>query len=172
MLTNMNGISRTNFWAVFFRIKKKYPTWSNKKVIVVTRKVLARSAQEVYMDFYFEEEMKYKKKARPKQNKRSNHKHNYIPCVIEYPNNWYNTSGLNYEKMIPEIRAYCPTCMKLSSLSNEVYGEYFISRVEGEHGWVYCEKPTEKGERELNRESRTLDCFCVKTPFDKFIEIE
>ena len=119
------------------------------------------------------DEMPHKKKSQAKPPKKSKHKHQYEPCVLEF--NGLRISkehGIVYDRPEARISAYCPVCGKLGPLENPE--RWFYDRWITHPVFHRVIEPckTEECERELNPETRTLPTFWVDDPyFTKSVEV-
>lgn len=99
---------------------------------------------------------RYRKRAKHASPKKSNHKHDFHPCVYEYPSSTQATKTT--------IGTYCPICGKI--------GRVFDSD--------QCVRPlnypptyTEAAKKELDPATRTLPTFPLEDPFrQKYIKQE
>jgi len=108
---------------------------------------------------------RHRKKAQPKGLKRSNHKHIYEPCLLEY--DWApNPSTSKSEGTIVVFRSYCTLCGKL--------GDVDVSRwfVPPEKNYIWPKGYTEAAKKELDPATRTIPLFKVENGiFTKFVEL-
>lgn len=125
------------------------------------------------MAYIEQESLPYKKKSQAKPPKKSKHKHEYEPCVLEF--NGLRISkehGVVYDKPEARIGAYCPVCGKLGPLENP---ERWYQSRERQHPIfhrVFEQVMTDECRRELNSETRTLPTFWVDDPyFTKGVEV-
>ena len=94
---------------------------------------------------------RHKKKSKAKTPKKSQHKHTYKPCVIEYPLDWYKKEHERSGEKQFSIGTYCAICGKIGELKR----------------WYHTEN-----ESELNPETRTLPIFWTEDFFPKYVELE
>ena len=114
---------------------------------------------------------KHKKKSKAKPPKKSNHKHYYEPCILEYPSDWYKKEHEKSGDKKILIHGYCPICGKLSYLEN-IERWYTKEQVPNLHFFTTHTVPTEECAKELNPNTRTLPTFCVSDMFQKFVELD
>ena len=86
--------------------------------------------------------MSYKKKAKKKTNKKSDHKHQYAKCTVEYPKRWWD-KNCDLNNTTKDIGEYCTICGKIKTIS------FWTNE-------TTIETPT----------------FYLKDPFDKYVELE
>jgi len=122
------------------------------------------------MGFEYEEIQRHRKKSQTKPPKKSNHKHIYEPCVIEYPDDWYNKPHGQNGKRRVNFYGYCPICGKVGPTDQTRWWKDIHIKVG--KTLALQEAPTEEGERELNPETRTLPTFFSDDPFPKFVSFE
>lgn len=119
---------------------------------------------------YDNEIPKYKKKSPAKPPKKSKHKHDYIPCILSYPEDWWNKKHLRNRKMKDVIAAYCPICGKLGDIKDRSIWykreTVFINNIQFTESMF-----TEEGERQMNKRTRTIPTFIVEDPFAKFVSL-
>ena len=111
----------------------------------------------------------YRKKAKKKTPKKSNHKHEYQPCVLEYTDFIYD---LVLDKQVTKrnrIASFCPFCGKIGSRTD--FDRWYA--------WVSTDSPAGRFEytvealKELNPATRTLPLFHVDDGFfSTFVNLE
>lgn len=122
------------------------------------------------MNEIIDEVPRYRKRSQKKPPKKSDHKHVFEPCVVEYPQDWYVKEHLRSGEKKAAISSYCPICGKIGSIDIErwwtretiMFGNYAC----------FQSIPTEEAELELNPETRTLPTFTCDNFFQKFVDIE
>lgn len=114
---------------------------------------------------YRDDVMPYKKKAKPKPSNKSDHRHLYKQCILEYPRDWWQKKHLRGEEITPVFRSYCTVCGKLSTADID---RWYGSILGGNPHKVI---PTPEAERELDPRTRTLPTFCGADPFEKYIQV-
>lgn len=122
------------------------------------------------MSVDFEECLPYKKKSQAKPPKKSKHKHEYEPCVLEfYGCRLDQAHGFVYDEPRVKFNRYCLICGKLGGLTSEDIGRWHKP---GHYPWWVSECLTEEGEKELNPTTRTLPTFWVDDPYSpKYVEV-
>lgn len=118
----------------------------------------------------FEECLPYKKKSQAKPPKKSKHKHEYEPCVLEYNDIRFSQEhGIVYDRPRARFDRYCPVCGKLGGLESKDVERWYRS---DRAGYRITHVLSEEGEREMNPETRTLPTFWVDDPyFPKYVEV-
>lgn len=118
----------------------------------------------------FEECLPYKKKSQTRPPKKSKHKHEYKPCVLEYNDLRFSREhGVVYDRPAARFDRYCPVCGKLGGLTATDIERWYTHRYASR--WVEA-CFTEEAERELNPDTRTLPTFWVDDPyFPKYVEV-
>lgn len=120
------------------------------------------------MDNIYEDDVpKYKKASQAKAPPKAKHKHLAEPCVLSYPQDWWQKEHLRGEKRQLEISYYCPICGKIMGLK-ERERWYTTNILRGFSCW---DTQTEECLRELNPDTRTLSLFEIDNPFDKFVNL-
>lgn len=119
------------------------------------------------MQDYMDEQMPYRKRAKPKSIKKSDHKHDFQPCVFEYSIEKFD----KHRGMLPSteesIGSYCTICGKIGDKYFPWVFE-FVPLHQGGHIGRY--ERTEEAKRELNPATRTFPTFHLNEYFrDKFI---
>lgn len=114
---------------------------------------------------------KYRKKSAASPPTKAKHKHEYVPCLLEMPLDWWNKPH-ERKKYVPhlEFRSYCPICGKIGDVDHDRWWTTVRKVDGGGRRYIECVKTVE-AERELNPCTRTLLVFKVDSPFTKFIEI-
>ena len=119
----------------------------------------------------FDEDIaKYKKKSRRPSIRKSNHKHNYQPCVFESEKIILDkTRGfVNSGEHEFSMGEYCPICGKIRSTGRKWFTYVPISP--GSH--ILCLEPTEEAKKELNPYTRTIPTFSLKDRFtQKYVDL-
>ena len=119
---------------------------------------------------YLEETTPYKKKSKARPPKKSKHKHDYQPCILSYPEDWWNKTHLRNRKMKDVISAYCPVCGKLGDIQDRSVWykreTVFINNIQFTESVL-----TNEGEKQMNKRTRTLPTFIVEDPFAKFVSL-
>lgn len=115
-----------------------------------------------------EEVMPYRKKAKKKTPKKSDHKHWFKTCVVEYVGKEFKKERGFVEVASAAIRDYCPVCGKVQYPEPE---RWWTDLKYGSLGW-YREE-TKEYLKELNPETRTLPTFHIDYDiFDlKFVDL-
>lgn len=113
----------------------------------------------------------HKKKSTGTGTKKSKHKHIYEPCVLSYPDDWWNKVHLRHGQRIPIFGAYCPVCGKLGTVKDHSRWYKKEAVITGNIPWARTTL-TDEGEREMNPKTRTLAYFEIDDPFAKFVELE
>lgn len=113
------------------------------------------------MNEIIDEVPRYKKKSKKKPPRKSDHKHVFEPCVLEYPRGWFKKQYEQNEDRNVAIGSYCPLCGKVGD----------FNWVEFEFVW-FNDSMSEEVEMEINPETRTLPTFWCDDPFQKFVDIE
>lgn len=103
--------------------------------------------------------------------KKSNHKHIYEPCVISYPDDWWNKAHLRRRQRTPIFSSYCPVCGKIGYLKDQSRWYNQEPVMTGNILWTRTVL-NDEGEREMNPRTRTLPYFEIDDPFVKFVEIK
>ncbi len=113
---------------------------------------------------------KYKKKSNVKPPKKFKHKHTYLPCIIEYPEQYYLKEHNRNGKKGFHFASYCSICGKIGLCdTNRWYVD--IKHHDGTRSWIEVDH-TEEAKRELNPETRTLPVFQGNCWLPKFVDIE
>lgn len=106
-----------------------------------------------------DETVRYRKKAKRKSVVKCGHKHVFVPCVVEYPKEWWQKEHLRSGEYIPTLASYCTICGRV-----------------GSH--AYCGsvrlRPSEYTDTELtelNPETRTLPTFRCNDYFTKYVDL-
>lgn len=113
----------------------------------------------------------YKKKSTGTGTKKSKHKHIYEPCILSYPDDWWNKVHLRHSQRTPFFGAYCPVCGKIGSVKDHSRWYKKEAVFTGNVQWARTVL-TEEGEREMNPRTRTLPYFEIDDPFAKFVELK
>lgn len=113
---------------------------------------------------------KYRKKSQSKPPKKANHKHLAEPCVLRYPQDWWQKEHLRTGEMKEEIGYYCPICGKLMGMKDKDRW-YTTQRVKNLPFTAYEVVGTEECQKELNPETRTLPTFDIHDRFDNFVNL-
>ena len=115
----------------------------------------------------------YKKKSTGNTPKKSKHKHLYEPCVLSYPDDWWNKEHLRRSRVsrTPFIGSYCPVCGKIGTVKDRSRWYKRETVFTGNVQWTRTEL-TDEGEREMKAATRTLSYFEIDDPFVKFVELE
>lgn len=99
-----------------------------------------------------------------RKTKKSNHKHQYEPCVFEYPGIKLDTAhGFVPGPDERRIGSYCKICGKISAAA---FDDWYC--------WDYIShrsKPTDAAVRQLDPSTRTLPTFRLKNMFDSEVQI-
>lgn len=120
------------------------------------------------MNTVFENDIpKYKKASRHKTPTKAKHKHMAKPCVLSYPQDWWQKEHLRNQKREYTIDYYCPICGKIMGLKEQE--RWYTSKVL--KGFSICSVETEECKKELNDETRTIPLFEISNPFDKFVDL-
>lgn len=114
----------------------------------------------------------YKKKSTGTGTKKSKHKHVYEPCVLAYPEDWWNkTPSFRHRKMRKTIRGCCLVCGKLGNLKDD--SRWYYEETSVLNGYLFPKTSlTKEGEREMNPATRTLPYFEIDDLFAKFVELK
>ena len=128
---------------------------------------------EVYImnEYNYENDVpKYKKKSAAKAPKKAKHKHLCEPCILEYPVDWWNKEHLRKPEMKSVIGAYCPICGKIGEVKNR---EIWYTRDNAFIGNMQFTETvlTVEGQKQINKETRTIPTFRLNDPFDKFVTL-
>ena len=118
---------------------------------------------------YQEDVAKYRKKSQKKTPKKSKHKHDYQPCVLQYSRDEFDKAhGFTPTGIKEIIGSYCPVCGKIGDVD---WPAWFIWKwsVNGNGG---NSVPTEEALRQLNPETRTIPTFWAGDMFAKYVEIK
>lgn len=115
----------------------------------------------------------YKKKSTGTGTKKSKHKHIYEPCVLSYPDDWWEKEHLRRRRGSRTLffGAYCPVCGKIGSVKDHSRWYKKEAVITGNIPWARTVL-TEEGEREINPRTRTLPNFEIDDPFAKFVELK
>lgn len=122
------------------------------------------------MNEIIDEVPRYRKKSQKKPPKKSDHKHVFEPCVLEYPQDWFLKEHLRNGEKKAAISSYCPMCGKIGNIDIERWWTRESIMVGNFPCWNSI--PTEEAELELNPETRTLPTFMCDGIFQKFVNIE
>lgn len=119
------------------------------------------------MQDYMDDQMPHKKKAKRKGIKKTDHKHDFQPCVFEYSTEKFD----KHRGMLPSteesIGSYCTICGKIGDKYCPLVFEFVPFR---QGGHIGRNEHTEEAKRELNPETRTFPTFHLNDYFrDKFI---
>lgn len=71
------------------------------------------------MDYLDNDIPRYKKKSKTKSSKKSDHQHNFIPCIAEFPEEWFLKPHLRNGNCKRVPRLYCPLCGKLKCADDD-----------------------------------------------------
>ena len=111
---------------------------------------------------------RYRKKSMKTGLKRSKHKHQYEPCLLELDNFPDFKTG-RVEGTHIAFQSYCTVCGKIGDCD---VGRWFVNRITPFYEWI-SEGYTEEAERELDPATRTLPLFRVYDKyFPKFVELK
>jgi hypothetical protein len=118
----------------------------------------------------------YKKKSTGTGTKKSKHKHIYEPCILSYPDDWWEKEHLRRKRgpRTPIIATYCSVCGKIGSIKDRSRWYKPETVFTGNIQWTRSVL-TEEGEREMNPKTRTLPYFEIDSPIIKiikFVELE
>ena len=109
-----------------------------------------------------------RKKAKKKTPKKSNHKHEYQPCVLGFEIMVYDLETGQRPKPSNRIATYCPHCGKIGTTDFDRW-----------YTWVSTDPPagryeyTVDAKKELNPATRTLPLFHVDDEFfSTFVNLE
>ena len=119
---------------------------------------------------YDNDVMPYKKKSTAKTPKKSKHKHLFEPCIFEYPLDWWTKEHLRKPDVKPIIGSYCPICGKVGEMKDR--DRWYTRETVFVGNMQFSESVfTEEGKREMDPKTRTLPCFSLGGPFDKFVTL-
>lgn len=107
----------------------------------------------------YEELTPYKKKSKRRPPKKSKHKHEYQPCIVEYPEDWWKKAHERSGKLKPELFYCCPLCGKLSTPPNLMEWYEKTGASSGLFTYTWGVSPNEKLQRELDPATRTLPTY-------------
>lgn len=118
----------------------------------------------------------HKKKSTGTGTKKSKHKHLYEPCILSYPDDWWEKAHLRRKRgsRTSFIATYCPICGKIGTIKDRSRWYQPETVFTGNIQWTRTVL-TEEGEREMNPKTRTLPYFEIDEPFIKsvkFVELE
>lgn len=117
-----------------------------------------------------DEIMKYRKKSQKHGLKRSKHKHDYQPCVFNYPGVGYDSTYGFVPKERTTIGQYCRICGKIKLETPELY------RYKSHYDGIIADFIADSNDfakKELNPETRTLPTFKIDDYWNqKFIEVK
>lgn len=115
----------------------------------------------------------YKKKSTGNTPKKSKHKHVYEPCILSYPDDWWEKAHLRrrHVSRTPIFSSYCPVCGKIGAIKDRARWYKNETVFTGNIQWTRSVL-TDEGEREMNPRTRTLAYFEIDDPFVKFVELE
>ena len=113
----------------------------------------------------------YKKKSTGNTPKKSKHKHLYEPCVLSYPDDWWNKEHIRHRQRTPIIGTYCPVCGKIGTIKDRSRWYKRETVFTGNVQWGRTVL-TDEGEREMHARTRTLPYFEIDDPFVKFVKLE
>ena len=117
----------------------------------------------------FEEEvMPHKKKSNKKTPTKSDHKHEFVPCVVGFNMPRYDRKKGMVPTPTEQISSYCPVCGKIGLQDHQCWWEW--ESWKGTRAGSYV--PTEEAKRELNPETRTLPTFWIGDMFAKYVNLE
>lgn len=114
---------------------------------------------------------KHRKKSKRSVGKKSNHKHNYQPCVFEYPKIVIDKAHgiVNSDEPEFSMGEYCPVCGKIGSTGRKWFTHVPIKP--GSH--IVRLEPIEEAKRELDPTTRTLPTFALRDRFlQKYVELD
>lgn len=118
---------------------------------------------------YQEDVAKYRKKSQKKTPRKSKHKHDYQPCVLQYERAEFDkVHGFTPTGIEERVGSYCPICGKIGEVD---FIRWWFTAWNQEHSTCWSE-PTEEAKRELNPETRTLPTFWAGDMFAKYVDIE
>ena len=120
---------------------------------------------------YLDETPRYRKKSTVKPPKKSKHKHLCEPCVLSYPQDWHTKEHLRSDERHESIGAYCPICGKIGEIKDK--SRWYSKETVFIGNYQLTETVlTEEGKKEMNPETRTIPCFMIDDPFEKFVKLE
>ena len=122
------------------------------------------------MNFVEDEQPRYKKKSQKKPPAKSNHKHNYQPCVFEYNSIEFSKGKGFVQKPDAQIGNYCTVCGKIDYRFDSERWVKWVQML----AYPTCGKSeyTEEAKKELNPETRTLPTFWVDDIWkQKFVKL-
>lgn len=117
----------------------------------------------------FEEEvMPHKKKAKKNTPAKSDHKHEFKPCILTFNEPKYDRRLGFVPTPVEHFSSYCPVCGKIGSQDHQRWWKWESWKGTRAGRSVY----TDEAKRELDPETRTLPTFHIDSMFDKFVGLE
>lgn len=118
-------------------------------------------------------EMPYKKKSVKKRRKKSNHAHEYEPCVFEYDGFHMDKYRGMCKAICTCIGTYCRVCGKIGDIHSTLFvNTKPILRFYNDNGeivFTYRDEYTKEAKRELCPETRTFPTFHIDLYKDKYV---
>lgn len=109
---------------------------------------------------------KYKKRSQAPTQPKANHKHQYVPCVYQYPIRVLDKARGFIDVPEQSIGTYCPECGRIGCTLDRSWMKeinYWPTYKERKSIW----KP--EAILELDESSRTIPFFVISDRFNKFI---
>lgn len=113
-----------------------------------------------------DDEMRYRKKSKKHGLKRSNHKHDYHPCVYEFNGVTYDSTYGFVPKKDIILGQYCIICGRIKLVTPENYKDFSASN-------LFQDKYNFLGNKEINPETRTIPTFWIDDIWkQKFVDLD
>ena len=114
---------------------------------------------------------RYRKKSHKKPPKKSNHKHEFVPCVFieKYHKYYYVSPSPQHEQRdVYTIGRYCHICGKVGYTGDLEEDGWTVNTAQ--RPWI-CHEWSDKAKREFDPKTRTLPCFEITDMFQKFVDM-
>lgn len=117
----------------------------------------------------WDEPTKYKKKSAKKHFKKSKHKHDYQPCVLEYRVLAFSKEKGFYPGPVePHMGACCTICGKIG-VPDQTWWEWVPL---GDGAVAGHSEPSQKAKRQLNPATRTLRTYYLEDWLQKYVSFD